>query len=710
MVSSHRSEIREKCGVVGVWTSDTYAPYIARRASAALQHRGQESAGLSVLNPNGKISTHKGMGLVPHVLTESVLKKLGVGHTSIAQNRYATFGRSHTANAQPIALTHGKFQLSLGHNGNIPTVTNIKHLLSGKNSASGDTELMTTLIHKERKNYDSWEETLIHTLLEFHGAYCLIMLTNDGSLFGIRDPYGIRPLCLGQFKNGWIIASESAALDAIGAEFIREVKPGEIIKITKTGQLISYFFGEPKRKQFCIFECIYFTRPDSFINGIRIRAGREASGRLLAKRIKQKGIIPDVVVPTFDSGYPAAKGVAQELGIPMVDAITTSHYVGRTFIQPGQSNRIIAVNGKHNIIPDEIIGKKIVIVDDSAVRLTTSTMLAKRFKEAGAKKIYMAFASPPVVNQCDLGIDMRAKKELPAARFEKEPFDVIEKKVANYINADEVVYLPVEETAKAFDGKSKDFYYTPFGGQHPIRDPQEVFRKRKNILQGKPKVCIFLSGKGTYLQDIIDGIEDKTIDAEIVGVVSNVKDAYGIVRAKKYTIPTKIIEYKGKLSNKTEREKYEEQLLAHVKKLKPDMILLSGWQIILGDTFLKTMRDLQIPVINHHPALLTSNNETTVRTSRGTIPVLRGAHVSKDAYDKKFLVTGISVHQVLPGNGFDVGPVIMKSEVSIHADETFELLKKRMDDTEHLLLPTAVKKIIHVIKHNIDISQGDFPW
>jgi formyltetrahydrofolate-dependent phosphoribosylglycinamide formyltransferase len=426
--------------------------------------------------------------------------------------------------------------------------------------------------------------------------------------------------------------------------------------------------------------------------------------------MKQKGIIPDVVVPTFDSGYPAAKGVAKELGAPMVDAITTSHYVGRTFIQPGQSNRIIAVNGKHNIIPDEIIGKKVVIVDDSAVRLTTSTMLAKRFKEAGAKKIYMAFASPPVVNQCDLGIDMRAKKELPAAQFEKEPFDIIEKKVAKYINADEVVYLPIEETAKAFEGKSKDFYYTPFGGPHPIRGPQEIFRKRKNVLQGKPKICVFLSGKGTYVQDIIDGINDKTIDAEIVGVVSNIKDAYGIVRAKKYNIPTKAIEYKGKLSNKTDREKYEEQLIPHVKELKPDMILLSGWQMILGDTFLKAMMKLQIPVINHHPALLTSNNETTVRTSRGIIPVLRGSHVGKDAYDKKFHVTGISVHQVLPGDGFDVGPVIMKSEVNIHADEPFESVKKRMDDTEHLLLSTAIKQIIHVIKHDIDISQGDFPW
>src|SRR5579872_1849681 len=181
------SRPREKCGVVGVWTTDDYAPYIARRALAALQHRGQESAGLSVLNLNGKITTYKKMGLVPHVLTETVLKNLGQGHSAIGQNRYATFGHSHIGNAQPIAMLNGKYQLSLGHNGNIPNVSNIKAQLSGKFAAAGDTELMTALLHKKRKEYTSWEETFIKVLPEFQGAYSLVILTNDGSIFGIRD-------------------------------------------------------------------------------------------------------------------------------------------------------------------------------------------------------------------------------------------------------------------------------------------------------------------------------------------------------------------------------------------------------------------------------------------------------------------------------------------------------------------------------------------
>ena len=650
------------------------------------------------------------MGLVPHVLTESVLKKLGNGHTAIAQNRYATFGRSHSANAQPIALTHGKFQLSLGHNGNIPDVANVKKLLDVKNASSGDTELMTSLIHKERRNYASWEETLTHILPEFRGAYCLVIITNDGSLFGVRDPYGIRPLCLGKLENGWVIASESAALDTIGAEFVREVKPGEIIKITKTGKLTSCFFGESKRPHPCIFECIYFTRPDSFINGIRIRAGREESGRLLGKRIRQKGIKPDVVVPTFDSGYPAAKGVAKELNLPMIDAITTSHYVGRTFIQPGQSNRISAVNGKHNIVPDEIRGKKIVIVDDSAVRLTTSTALAKKFREAGAKAIYMAFASPPVVNQCDLGIDMRAKKELPAAKFENKPFAVIEQKVAEHVGADAVVYLPIEETAKAFGTTAQNVYYTPFGGPHPIRDKQETFSKRKQKITDKPKISFFISGGGTNLQVMIDAIEKGELSAEMVSVVSNNPDAYGLIRAKRHNIPTFILQYQGKRSDSKARKTYEEELLKHIKERKPDLIQLSGWNFIFGETFLKTVQDLEIPVINQHPAILTSTNSEKIATSQGNIPVIRGAHAIQDAFKQGVPVSGFTLHQILPGDRFDTGPVILTAETRRYLEDTSESWEKKIRETEYLFLPTAVKRVLHVMKNGIDISKGTFPW
>jgi amidophosphoribosyltransferase len=702
---------KEKCGVVGVWTAEKDAPYLARRGLIALQHRGQEGAGLSVLDPQNNIITHKGMGLIPNVLSEETMKLVGGGNFSIAQNRYGTSGSGNVKNAQPIERRHEDLQMTLGHNGNIPEDLQIlRKKVNDHSKQISDTSLMASIIMKERIESSSWEEALIKALPQFKGAFCNIILTNEPSIFAMRDPFGIRPLSLGKFEDGWIIASESVALDATGAEFVRDIEPGEIIKIDKKGKLTSFFFGEPKRPQHCIFEYIYFARPDSFLNGRRVRTGREASGRLLAKRIKAKGLKPDAVVPTFDSGYAAAKGCAEELGIPIIDAITTSHYVGRTFIQPGQHNRIAAVSGKHNIVPDEIYGKKIVIVDDSAVRLTTSTRLARGFKEAGVKETYMGFASPPVVDQCDMGIDMRTKKELPAAKFAKLSFEKIENKVAEHVGANAVVYLPIEETAQAFGGTNEDFYYYPFGGPHPIRGKQHIFPKLKKKIGAKPKIAVFISGRGTFVQDVIDEIENGTLEAEIVNIICNNPDAPGLERAKKYNIPTTVLPYTNKFKDKELRKAYDEKLIKVVKDLQPDLILLSGWQMILSERILKEAQDTEIPVINHHPGLLTNDDADTVATSRGTIPVLRGGSVWKDAFEQKLPVSGITVHQVLPGDNFDVGPVIMKSEVKIHADDTFESWKKRMDQAEHALLPAAVKRVLHIMKSGIDINHGGFIW
>lgn len=706
-----KPQLKEKCGVFAVYTSSGYAPYIARRGLTALQHRGQESAGISVFNQKKKLVTYKGMGLIPNVITEEVLKKLGTSFLAIGHNRYGTSGSGTSQNAQPFELKLGKYRLAIGHNGNLPDVSNIRKKLGGRKSISSDTFLAASLLIQERANYQSWEETLIQVLPEFRGAYNFVLLTNDGSLFSIRDPYGIRPLCLGKLPDGWVIASESVALDAVKAEFVRDVKPGEIIKITSDGNINSYFFGEPKRPQYCLFEYVYFARPDSFLNEKRVRAGREMSGELLGERIKKKNIKPDIVIPTFDSGYPAAKGVARSLGLPIVDAITTSHYVGRTFIQPGQENRKLAVSGKHNIVPDEIIGKKVVVVDDSAVRLTTSRSLIQGLRDAGAKEVYLGIASPPVVDQCDLGIDMRSKKDLPAAAFEKLPFETIEEKVAELIAADAVIYLPIEETTKAMGGTPKDFYYTPFGGPHPIRSKQEVFPKRTKKSNGKLKLCIFISGSGTNLQKIIDHIESGDIAAEIAAVISNNKDAYGLVRALQHNIPTVIREYTGKLKDQEARKQYEKVLIKELQRINPDIILLSGWMFVLGDTFLKAMQKMEIPVINHHPALLSKTLANIVATSRGDIPVIRGHHGFKDAYDKNLPVSGITVHQILPGDEYDVGPIIMKAEVRRRKEDTQESFEKRIREAEYLLLPTALKRILHTMNHyNFDISKGDFPW
>lgn len=702
---------KEKCGVVGVWTIEKDAPYLARRGIISLQHRGQEGAGLSVLTPKKDIVTHKGMGLIPNVLTEEAMTLLGSSNFAIAQNRYGTSGSGNVKNAQPIERKHGDLQMSLGHNGNIPEDLPLLRKKAGDHSKQiSDTSLMATLIMKERIVSNSWEEALVTVLPMFKGAFCNIILTNEPSIYAMRDPFGIRPLCLGKFEDGWIVASESVSLDSTGAEFVRDIMPGEIIKIDAKGNLTSFFYGEPKKAQHCIFEYIYFARPDSFLNGRRVRAGRESSGRLLAKRIREKGLKPDVVIPTFDSGYAAAKGCAEELGIPIVDAITTSHYVGRTFIQPGQSNRIAAVNGKHNIVPDEVYGKKIVIVDDSAVRLTTSTRLARGFREAGVAEIYMGFASPPVVEQCDLGIDMRTKKELPAAKFIKMPFEKIEKKVAEHVDADAVVYLPIEETAQAFGGVKEDYYYFPFGGPHPIRGTQPVFPKMKKKLSDKPKISVFVSGSGTNLQKIIDVAEAGTMDAEIVNVISNKADAYGLERAKKHGIPTTVLAYTGKLSDKQARKMYDNKLIDHIKKTSPDLIVLAGWMMVIGEDFLKEMQHIEIPVVNLHPALMTRDFAETVATSRGFIPVIRGTHAIRDAFQANVPVSGVTVHQILPGEAFDIGPIILKAEVRRKNDDTAESWEKRIHETEYMLLPAALKRVLHVMKSGIDTSHGKYPW
>lgn len=698
------------CGVIGVWTKTNHAPSIVRQGLAALQHRGQESAGISLVKHDGKLVTYTKMGLVPHVLTEPVLKKLGPSMLAIGHNRYATSGHSSLSNAQPITVKHARFQLSMGHNGNIPDLSPIKKAIKNKVKTNSDTRLVAELLLQQRATVQTWEETFREVLPLCNGAYSFIALTNDETLFAIRDPYGIRPLCLGKLPDGWVIASESVALDAVGAEFVRDIIPGEIVSIKKNGTLSSSFFGEPKRLQHCLFEYVYFARPDSFINGRRVRTGREKSGELLGKRIKEKQIKPDAVIPVFESGYPAAKGVARALNLPLIDAITTSNYVGRTFIQPGQENRARAVNGKHNIVPDEIFGKKVIVVDDSAVRLTTSKSLIQTIREAGAKEVYLGIASPPVVAQCDLGIDMRSKKDLPASKFEKKQLDLIEKKMGELITADAMIYLPIEETTHAFGGKKEDFYYTPFGGPHPIRGKQPVFSKRKKKLLHKPKICVFISGNGTNLQKLIDGIENQEINAEIAVIISNKEDAYGLTRAKQHHIPTIALPYKGKLKDTAARKQYEKMLITEVQKYNPDVIMLAGWMFVLSNVFLFEMQQKQIPIINLHPALLTSENQEYIATSRGQISVIRGPHAIADAYQNDLPVSGVTVHQVLPSIVFDAGPVIMKAEVKRRFDETHNDWEKRIHETEHLLLPTAIKRVLHVLQNNIDISKGGYLW
>lgn len=705
--------LTEKCGVIGVWCGENFATYYVRKGLSTLQHRGQESAGISIFDQSeNKIRTYKGMGLVPSVLKAEALKALGESLCAIGHNRYSTAGSSSECNAQPITIKKGRFQISIGHNGNIPDFEYLGEYLDEKNmeNETSDTPVVAKLLLQERSKYKDWDDTLKNVLPLIRGAFCFVIMTEDGAIYGTRDPYGIRPFCLGKLDNGWIMASESVAIDLNHGEFMRDIKPGEIVKISYDGNLSSLFFGEPKRPQNCIFEYIYFSRPDSFENGLRVRYGREKSGRFLAQRIMKKKIKAHAVVPVFDSGFPAAKGTAMELGLPMVDAITVSHYIGRTFIQPGHENRMAAVNGKHNIIPDEIMGKSIIVVDDSAVRLTTSRRLCRELKNAGARNVYMVFASPPVVSQCDMGINMRTKKELPAGQWENEPFEVIEKNVAETIGADGVVYLPIEETASAFGGKKDKFYHYPFGGPHPLRDKQYEFPKKRRKIKSKAKLAVFISRRGMNLQEIIRQINNGDIEAGVTAVISSKPDSNGLKVAEENNVQTFIIPYEGDINDKVKRKEYDKQLFEVVRKSGADIIVLAGWTFVLGDEFLKSAEALEVPVLNLHPALLTDDFEERAATSRGIIPVIRGTAAIREAFDKKLPVSGVTVHQILPKKYFDTGPVVLKEEVRLNKEDTLESFEKKIHETEYRVLPTAIKRVIHVMKEGVDVSRGDFFW
>jgi amidophosphoribosyltransferase len=685
-LSEKGQEFGEKCGVAAVWTRSLSAPNLVRKASIALQHRGQESAGIAVYSEpkgfrkrfkvfgsNGYIKVHIGMGMIARVLTDDIIKSLGPSHIAIAHNRYSTTGGSSLMNAHPISAKSKNYKIAVAHNGNVPDTTWLKQNVKNHPSADSDTALIAALLVEKRRNYKSWEETFINELPKVSGAFSLTVMTEDGKVYGIRDPWGIRPLCIGKLESGFIIASESVALDAVGAEFIRDIKPGEIITISNDGELTSYFFGEPKREQLCLFEHIYFSRPDSFINSKRIKMLREESGRKVGKRLKKKGIKPDLVIPIFNSGYFAARGAASELGVPLVDAVVTSSYFGRTFINPGQEMRVNAVYGKHSIIPDEIIGKKVVFVDDSAVRFNTSAKLAQGLKDAGASKVYAAFASPPVVNQCDLGIDMRSKSELPASKYEDQGLDKIESEMAKLIKVNGVTYLSLKETAEAMEGKVRDFYTYPFGGPHPIRGAQEVFQKRDKALSGRPKLLIYYHKKTPAAESLVQKIESGEINIDLKRTVTSLK-----------------------------------QLNQAIDAAMPDMILILDPSVQITKQFLDKCKKMEILVLRFMPHLADIDSGKIVRTSRGGVPVIHGTDSPRIYFKKNMPVSGVSIQQVL-SKQVNFSP-LMKEEIRRMSSDTFESWMQKFSEAEKRVTEAAVKRAAHVLSYNIKTSGGEYPW
>ncbi len=458
------SEARENCALFGVYAPGMDVSRITYYGLFALQHRGQESSGIAV-STHSHVILYKNMGLVQQVFNEEILRMLK-GHAAIGHNRYSTTGSSVLVNAQPILFesyaSEGK-AFSVAHNGNLVNTWELFAEIERRGispRSTSDTEMFGLLLENEWRD-KSFLDALQSTLRRVSGAYCFLILTKD-ALFAVRDPHGIRPLVLGEIADGYVVASESAAFPIAGARFIREIFPGEIIKISENG-VESFTFAEPNYK-FCMFEFFYFSRPDSLLRGKEAYSMRIEMGRQLAR---EAPVSADVVVHVPDSGLPAAIGYSLESGIPHHEGLIKNRYVGRTFIQPLQAQREIGVRMKLNPLREILSGKSVILVDDSIVRGSTSKQIVRLLKSAGAKEVHMRLSSPPIKFPCYYGIDFGSYEELIAANLTVE-------EVCEQIGADSLLYLSLEGVVKATGLPYSEFCLACFNNERPIPIPEQL--------------------------------------------------------------------------------------------------------------------------------------------------------------------------------------------------------------------------------------------
>jgi len=446
--------MHESCGVFGVYASGINVAQTTFFALFALQHRGQESAGIAVTDGNG-IKVHTKMGLVSQAFTENNLALLK-GHIGIGHNRYSTTGSSRPANAQPIIAESDGLTLALAHNGNITNAEQLHDELQGRGyhlHTGTDSEVIAYLILASPSQ--SWQEKIEYAMHRLQGAYSLVILTED-KLIGARDSFGVRPLCLGRIDNGWSIASESCALDHIGAEFVREIEPGEIVVVDSHG--VQSFKKKNGKKAICIFEYIYFARPDSVIQGKLLYSTREAMGRILAEEYP---VDADFVMGVPDSATAAGIGYSNASGIPYCEGLLKNRYVGRTFIEPEQRIRELGVRLKFNPLSRIIAGKRLVVVDDSIVRGTTTPRVVSLLKKAGAAEVHLRICAPPIRYPCFFGVDMATRWELIAAR-KTVP------EIKEHLGADSLGYLSLDGLIRAIDLPRDIFCLACFTGAYPI--------------------------------------------------------------------------------------------------------------------------------------------------------------------------------------------------------------------------------------------------
>lgn len=456
-------KLKEECGVFGIFNNDDHdVAKLTYYGLYALQHRGQESAGIAV-NDNGTIVYHKDMGLVPEVFNEVVLNHLK-GRFAIGHVRYSTTGASLRENAQPMVIKYKIGQLALAHNGNLVNAAELRDRMEENGAifqSNIDSEVMANLISRNRIISNNIEEAIQKMMKEVKGSYALVIMTPK-RLIGIRDPWGIRPLCIGKIDNSYVLASESCALDAVGARFLRDVRPGEIVLIGEDG-LESIQTDTAQKSALCIFEFVYFARPDSFIDGASVHRSRIEAGRRLAM---EHPVEADLVIGAPDSGLTAALGYSEVSGIPYGQGLLKNRYVGRTFIQPDQGQRETGVRIKFNAMRDIVEGKRVIMVDDSIVRGTTTRRIVQMLKNAGAREVHMRVSSPPIKYPCYFGIDTPSRKQLVASTHTIE-------EIRELIGADSLGYLSQEGLLETPVGVKCGLCNACFDCDYPMEVPFE---------------------------------------------------------------------------------------------------------------------------------------------------------------------------------------------------------------------------------------------
>lgn len=465
------SNLHEECGVFGI-----YAPKPGELAHSvyyglfALQHRGQESCGI-VVNDDGIFTTYKDVGLVNDVFTPDILARLGKGSIAVGHVRYGTTGSDGRLNAQPIVVDHVKGRMALAHNGNLVNSFELRNALELEGSifhTTSDTEVISYILTKERLNSASIEEAVSRTMNIIQGAYSLIIMS-PSKLIAARDPRGFRPLCYGQRDDGsYIVASESCALDSVGATLIRDIEPGEIVIFDKNGIRTIRDHCNTEERRLCVFEYIYFSRPDSVVDGCSVHSARMRAGEFLAK---ENPVDADIVIGVPDSGLDAALGYSRCSGIPYGIGFIKNKYIGRTFIAPGQEIREDKVKIKLNPISETVKGKRVVMIDDSIVRGTTCARIVKLLREAGAKEVHVRISSPPFTNPCYYGTDIDSKDALIACRHTIP-------EICEILGADSLAYLSEDHVEKLCGDDVKGYCSACFNGKYPTDVPKDSGKSR----------------------------------------------------------------------------------------------------------------------------------------------------------------------------------------------------------------------------------------